>query len=236
MDHYFEYRHCAHINITCSCDVGYCILTPTSAQEKNPSLPNKLEIQLLCIHDQIEDGMAVSVSSQLNAGMDVIKNFKSYNLVRGTIDNMLSDFKAPSCCSDFVTDCVLDSASKLPEIVRGSFLLGASVKITIEENLDVQEEDDLIHAGVTESMEEDSVRRIRASKSFIDGLKKEEYRHNNGDGKDSSSCAVCLEGIIDGSKISNMPCLHMFHSACLVTWLHESNSCPICRRQVDPAE
>ncbi|KAI3944492.1 hypothetical protein MKW92_044976 [Papaver armeniacum] len=232
MDHHLS----AQVNITCSCDVGYCILTPTSAQENNPSLPNKLEILLLCTHDQIQDGMAVNVSNKLNAGMDVIKNFKSYNLVRGTIDNMLSDFKAPSCCFDYVTDCVLDSAFKLLEIVGGSFLLTASVMITIEENLDVQEEDYLIHAGVTESMEEDSVRRIRASKSFIDGLKKEEYRHNNGDGKDSSSCAVCLEGIIDGSKISNMPCLHMFHSACLVTWLQESNSCPICRRQVDPAE
>ncbi|KAI3841450.1 hypothetical protein MKX03_021099 [Papaver bracteatum] len=223
----------AQVNITCSCDVGYCILTPTSAQEKNPS--NKLEIQLLCIHNQIEDGTAVTVYNQLNAGMDVIKNFKSYNLVRGTIDNMLSDFKAPSCCFDYVTYCVLDSAYKLTEIVDGSFLLTASVMITIEENLDVQEEDYPIHDGVTESMEEDSVRRIRASKSFIDGLKKEEYRHNNGDGA-TTSCAVCLEEILDGSIISNMPCLHMFHSACLVTWLHESNSCPICRRQVDPAE
>ncbi|XP_026408987.1 E3 ubiquitin-protein ligase RNF181-like [Papaver somniferum] len=160
--------------------------------------------------------------------MDVIKNFKSYNLVRGTIDNMLSDFKAPSCCSGFVTDCVLDRASKLPEIVGGSYLLTASVKITMEENLDVH---DPIHADVTDSMEEDSVRRTGASKSFIDALKKEEYRHNNRYSNDTTSCAVCLERILDGSVISNIPCLHMFHSACLVTWLHESNSCPICRRQ-----
>ncbi|XP_026408986.1 NEP1-interacting protein 2-like [Papaver somniferum] len=226
-DHFFE----DHVSITCSCDVEYCILTPTSAQESNPSLPNKLEIQLLCLHDQIEDGTAVTVSSQFNAGMDVIKNFKSYNLVRGTIDNMLLDFKAPSCCCDFLTDCVLDSASYIPEIVGGSFLLTASVKITMVENLD-----DPIHAGITESMEEDCVRRIPASKSFIDGLKKQEYRHNNRDSNATTSCAVCLEQILDGSVISNMPCLHMFHSACLVTWLHERNSCPLCRRQVDPAE
>ncbi|KAI3841451.1 hypothetical protein MKX03_021100 [Papaver bracteatum] len=212
MDHYFEYRHCAHITITCSCDVEYCILTPTKEE---------LEIQLLCSHNQIQDGTAVSASSQLNA-------------VRSAIYNMLSYFKAP-CCLDYVTECVLNCAYKLPETEGGSFLLTAYVMVILEENLDVEEEHDLIDDVVTESMEEDSVRRIHASKSFIDGLKKEEYRHNNGDGKDSSSCAVCLEGIIDGSKISNMPCLHMFHSACLVTWLHESNSCPICQRQVDPA-
>ncbi|XP_026408988.1 E3 ubiquitin-protein ligase RING1-like [Papaver somniferum] len=168
--------------------------------------------------------------------MDLIKNFKSYNLVRSTIDNMLSDFKAPSSFYDYVTDCVLDSAFKLPEIVGGSFLLTACVIITIQENLDVQEEDYPIHDGVTESMEEDNVRRIRASKSFIDGLKKEECRHNNGYSNDTTSCAICLERILDGSVISNMPCLHTFHSVCLVIWLHESNSCPICRCQVDPAE
>ncbi|KAI3944486.1 hypothetical protein MKW92_044970 [Papaver armeniacum] len=105
----------------------------------------------------------------------------------------------------------------------------------MDENYDVEEEHDLVDDIVTGSIEGDNVRSIPASKSFIDGMKKEEYRHNNGDGKDSSCCAVCLEWIIDGSKISNMPCSHMFHYDCLITWLHERNSCPVCRHLVDPA-
>ncbi|KAI3907159.1 hypothetical protein MKW92_034399 [Papaver armeniacum] len=89
-------------------------------------------------------------------------------------------------------------------------------------------------------MDEDNIKRIPAAKSFIDGLKKERYRRNNEDGNDSSSptlsCGVCMQEYIGGSYISNMPCSHMFHYDCLNSWLHESNSCPICRYQVEPAE
>ncbi|KAI3988379.1 hypothetical protein MKX01_004038 [Papaver californicum] len=99
----------------------------------------------------------------------------------------------------------------------------------MNENLDVEGEHDLIDDVITGSIVGDNVRRIP------------KYRHNNGDSNvDSSSaapsCGVCLQGYIDGSYISNMPCAHMFHFACLITWLHESNSFPVCRRQVDPAE
>ncbi|KAI3878370.1 hypothetical protein MKX03_021830 [Papaver bracteatum] len=50
-----------------------------------------------------------------------------------------------------------------------------------------------------------------------------------------------VTGSIDGDNIrripatkSNMSCLHIFHSPCLTTWLHESNSFPVCLHQVDP--
>ncbi|KAI3841453.1 hypothetical protein MKX03_021102 [Papaver bracteatum] len=224
MEHLFEYHPCAHVAVSCSCHVECTEL------ENNPPLP-ELKIVLQCSRYKTVGDTSGTVFSRSDTCTHVIENFKSYDLVKHAIAGMLSYLNGlDPRCVDFVTDCVLNRAYKVSEKLGDSFRLTAHVVIKMDEK-----EPDLIHAVVTESMEEDSVRRIRASKSFIDGLKKQEFRHNNGDGKDSSSCAVCLEGIIDGSKIINMPCLHMFHSACLVTWLHESNSCPICRRQVDPA-
>ncbi|KAI3953349.1 hypothetical protein MKX01_042327 [Papaver californicum] len=239
-DHHFEGHLCAHVAISCSCQVE-AEDTHTMPQENNNPLLPELKIMLQSSHNRITDGMSVTVSSQSNTRMDVIQNFKSYDLVKDAVSGMLSYLEAPQCCFDYVTDCVLNCAYGVQDQrLGGSFRITARVEITMNENLDVEEEHDhLIDDVVTGSIEGDSVRRIPAAKSFIDGLKKEEYRHN-GDSNDSSSattsCAVCLEGILDGSEISNMPCSHMFHSACLITWLQESNSCPMCRHQVDPAE
>lgn len=40
-------------------------------------------------------------------------------------------------------------------------------------------------------------------------------------------CSICLEGLdINAYK---MPCNHMFHHQCIVTWLQNSHMCPLCR-------
>ncbi|KAI3907155.1 hypothetical protein MKW92_034395 [Papaver armeniacum] len=239
---YLEGHLCAHISFTCFCDVGYHIITPPngSAEENNPSLPNKLQVLFRSSHNQIQDGTAVTVSSTSRERTDVIKNLKSCSLLIHKIVGILSGLGAPECCFDYITGRLLNCVTGIPAESLQGVCLTACVKITYKENLDVQEEDDMIDAAVTESMEEDNGRRTRATKSFIGGLKKEEYRHNNGDNSDSSttttSCAVCLERITDGSEISKMPCSHMFHYGCLVTWLDESNSCPVCRCKVVSAE
>ncbi|KAI3913096.1 hypothetical protein MKW98_007112 [Papaver atlanticum] len=239
---YLEGHLCAHIAFTCSCDAGYYTLTPPngSAEENNPSLPNKLEVLFRSSHNQIEDGTAITVSSTRTERIDVIENFKSCSLVIHKIVSILSDLKVPERCFDYVTDRILDSVSQIPaESLGGTYCVTACVMITFEENLDVGVTESM-EEGVTESMEEDNVRRIPAAKSFINGLNKEEYRHKHGENKDCSSgttsCAVCFEGILDGSAVSSMPCSHTFHYDCLVTWLDEINSCPVCRCQVEPAE
>ncbi|OMO54388.1 Zinc finger, RING-type [Corchorus capsularis] len=43
-------------------------------------------------------------------------------------------------------------------------------------------------------------------------------------------CAVCLEQLDSvGSEVSQMPCSHQFHTACILTWLNHSHYCPVCR-------
>ena len=44
-----------------------------------------------------------------------------------------------------------------------------------------------------------------------------------------NSCAVCKEEFEIGQNLILMPCKHYFHIDCLLPWLNERNSCPVCR-------
>ncbi|OMP02298.1 Zinc finger, RING-type [Corchorus olitorius] len=74
-------------------------------------------------------------------------------------------------------------------------------------------------------MDED-VRPRGASKEAIDALDKVE------DGEFTGQCVICLEEIWDGMNARRMPCSHVYHQACIVSWLDKSNFCPLCRFQM----
>ena len=44
-----------------------------------------------------------------------------------------------------------------------------------------------------------------------------------------NSCAVCKDEFTNGEECTTMPCKHHFHGGCLLPWLKERNSCPVCR-------
>ena len=49
---------------------------------------------------------------------------------------------------------------------------------------------------------------------------------------DDSECSICCQRLIDGLTITRLPCGHLYHFSCCLTWLVRNNSCPDCRYEL----
>ncbi|XP_066352974.1 E3 ubiquitin-protein ligase RING1-like [Miscanthus floridulus] len=48
-------------------------------------------------------------------------------------------------------------------------------------------------------------------------------------------CAICKDDLPLASEARKLPCAHLYHSFCIVTWLQMHNSCPVCRFRIPSA-
>ena len=50
------------------------------------------------------------------------------------------------------------------------------------------------------------------------------------------SCTICFEEFEPGSsELLALPCEHFFCKACILPWLEKTNSCPVCRHELEAA-
>jgi len=47
-----------------------------------------------------------------------------------------------------------------------------------------------------------------------------------------TECAVCKDVFAFGETAKEVPCKHLFHEGCIIPWLKQTNSCPICRMEM----
>ncbi|CAM9726585.1 unnamed protein product [Laminaria digitata] len=54
-----------------------------------------------------------------------------------------------------------------------------------------------------------------------------------GDDEGARQCCICLDNLGAGDVMTRLPCLHLYHAACIKRWLHTSGTCPQCKHRVD---
>ncbi len=69
----------------------------------------------------------------------------------------------------------------------------------------------------------EKLEKIVISESYLESLK--------GSGGEIS-CSVCKDDFEIKQDVTVLPCKHVFHDDCILTWLKERNSCPTCRHEL----
>ncbi|XP_068121748.1 uncharacterized protein [Hyperolius riggenbachi] len=45
----------------------------------------------------------------------------------------------------------------------------------------------------------------------------------------SNSCPICLSDLEGSDPVLTLQCTHQYHLECMLTWLRDHNTCPLCR-------
>lgn len=74
-----------------------------------------------------------------------------------------------------------------------------------------------------------------APAAVIERLKKEKF---DGFGREElGDCSVCYEELNgtggNGKEVCKIPCGHVYHKSCILSWVQKNNSCPLCRRKLE---
>ncbi|XP_030549943.2 E3 ubiquitin-protein ligase RNF181-like [Rhodamnia argentea] len=118
------------------------------------------------------------------------------------------------------------AADGLFNLYPDGFHLTAILDLMTAESSEVE---DLVMRDLMAQLDSESSWVMRgASESAILGLKEKVYAAEDGE-----CCSICLEDFHRAEKVAELPCSHVFHRPCIIQWLDSSNSCPLCRCQLD---
>ena len=69
----------------------------------------------------------------------------------------------------------------------------------------------------------------RVDQRILNSLPENELEDASKLDPDNKNCVICLEDFKDKERIICLPCIHVFHSECIKSWLTKDNCCPTCK-------
>ncbi|KAH6635446.1 hypothetical protein B0J18DRAFT_47775 [Chaetomium sp. MPI-SDFR-AT-0129] len=74
-----------------------------------------------------------------------------------------------------------------------------------------------------------------ASETAIGNLEKKKVDDEMLGPEGKVECTICIDEMKKGDEVAVLPCKHWYHGECVVLWLKEHNTCPICRKPIEGA-
>lgn len=163
------------------------------------------------VENGMEDTVVCENALALSRGM--VLNSNSY-AAKVRIDRLLGDSHLhPS--TFFVSDKIIDTCREHWDEEESHLYLRVDVSVFVS---------DLPQPDYSEF--DTDINFVPASLDSIDQLEK----IVNED--EEIVCRVCLDDVQAGLEATKLPCKHIYHEKCIVTWLLTSRNCPICRLEI----
>ncbi len=72
-----------------------------------------------------------------------------------------------------------------------------------------------------------------ASQAALDKLSHKKVDDTILGAEGKAECTICITEVERGEDVVILPCKHWFHNECVVMWLKEHNTCPVCRNPIE---
>jgi len=70
-----------------------------------------------------------------------------------------------------------------------------------------------------------------ADRRTIKALPTVKFSHNLHE--NNTTCVVCITDFVEGERLRQLPCGHLFHKCCVDQWLRRNKKCPLCNSAID---